>query len=673
MFGSLLIANRGEIACRVIRTARRMGIRTIAIYSDADADSLHVGMADEACHVGGAPAADSYLSIANIIDAVQDTRAEAVHPGYGFLAENAAFAEACVAAGVAFVGPSADAICTMGEKVQAKQVVEAAGVPVLPDYRGTARRRDSLHRAAAKVGFPLLVKASAGGGGRGMRLVENEQALDAAIDGARREAQAAFGDDRVFLEKYLACARHVEVQVFGDRFGQVIHLFERDCSAQRRHQKLVEEAPAPGLSPALRRSLGEAAVAAAEAVRYCGAGTVEFLVDPGADGGAGAFYFLEMNTRLQVEHPVTEMVTGLDLVEWQLRVAAGEPLPRSQSEIRLCGHAIEARLYAEDPARRFLPGSGRLEMLQFPDENDALRIETGVREGDSVSRHYDTMLAKLVAFGADRGQAIDRLRGALAETVVAGPATNKAFLAAILRNPAFASGRLDTQCVERNEAELIEEALAPADLALALAGFAERWISRGLRRKPSQEEADRFSPWDRLEGWRLFGHSGSTFHFRDGSVDRKIAIDADGMTWFDDRENGQLVQGKLDADGAFVGLVDGKAITARILACRDTRQVSIGERCRRLNVIGDAVAPSVLAAGGGILTAPLPANVVAVHVRPGQRVARGEALMVLEAMKMEHVISAPDDGTIVAVHYTVGAQVDEGAQLIGLETGGGSG
>jgi len=666
MFGSLLIANRGEIACRVIRTARRMGLRTIAIYSDADADALHVSMADDARRVGSAAAADSYLSIPNIIAAARDSGAEAVHPGYGFLAENAAFAEACAATGLAFVGPSPSAIRTMGAKVEAKQVVEEAGVPVLPDYRGNAQRRDALRKAAAKVGFPLLIKASAGGGGRGMRLVEDAGEFDAALDGARREAKAAFGDDRVFFERYLPRARHVEVQVFGDDTGQVIHLFERDCSSQRRHQKLIEEAPAPGLSPELRQGLGAAAVAAARSVGYRGAGTVEFLVDPAADRGKGAFYFLEMNTRLQVEHPVTEMITGLDLVEWQLRVAAGEPLPCGQDQVAARGHAIEARLYAEDPARGFLPTGGRLERLAFPDGGAGLRIETGVREGDIVSRHYDTLLAKLVVRSETRDGAVDALRAALADTVVAGPETNAAFLAAVLRNPRFRSGDMDTQFVERNEAALRDDSVAPRDEALALAAFVERdAVQQGTNRN-SGRNADRYSPWDGCGGWRLFGSAGSVFYFRDDGCECRVALFDGGAVTVEPDGRSLLVAGKVSPDGRFAGTIDGVPAIGRILRQDGRRQVCLGERRRTIDMVADGAGPSA-AAVGGILTAPLPASVVAVHVGEGQRVARGEPLLVLEAMKMEHVIAAPDDGRVTAVHYAVGAQVEEGAQLIGFE------
>ena len=668
MFDTLLIANRGEIACRVIRTARRMGIRTVAIFSDADADGLHVDMADDARRVGAAAAGESYLSIPNIIAAARDSGADAVHPGYGFLAENADFAVACAEAGVAFVGPSPEAIRTMGAKVEAKQVVEDAGVPVLPDYRGAAQRRDALRKAAAKVGFPLLIKASAGGGGRGMRLVEDADGFDAALDSARREAKAAFGDDRVFFERYLSRARHVEVQVFGDNAGQVIHLFERDCSSQRRHQKLIEEAPAPGLSSELRQAMGAAAVAAAEAVRYRGAGTVEFLVDPAAAGGAGAFYFLEMNTRLQVEHPVTEMITGLDLVEWQLRIAAGEDLPCGQSQIEARGHAVEARLYAEDPARGFLPSSGRLEGLMFPETSNAVRIETGVREGDEVSRHYDTLLAKLVVHAATRERAIDGLRRALAESVLAGPATNKAFLAAVLRHAQFRTGDVDTQFVERNEAALLADAEVPGGQALALAAFAERESSRLAQAGPRHEDADRFSPWNGDDGWRLFGQAGTVFRFRDGSADCQVTLAGDGMATVDSDGRSLSVDGEYHPGGQFTGAIDGEPVIARILRFGDTRQVSVGERCRTLGVVADGGASSAMTAGGGVLTAPLPASVVAVHVEVGQQVSRGEALMVLEAMKMEHVVTAPDDGTVAAVHYAVGAQVEEGARLIGFET-----
>ncbi|HSK40851.1 MAG TPA: acetyl-CoA carboxylase biotin carboxylase subunit, partial [Arenibaculum sp.] len=457
MFSKILIANRGEIACRVIRTARHMGIRTVAVHSEADAGALHVDMADEAWLIGPPPARESYLRIDAILDVARRSGAEAIHPGYGFLSENAAFADACGQAGIVFVGPPADAIRAMGGKSEAKALMEPAGVPLVPGYHGAGQDPELLRREAEAIGFPLLIKASAGGGGKGMRVVAAAGEFDAQLAGARREAASAFGDERVLLEKYLTRPRHVEIQVFADRHGNCVYLFERDCSIQRRHQKVVEEAPAPALPPGTRQRMGEAAVAAARAIGYVGAGTVEFLLDED-----GAFYFMEMNTRLQVEHPVTEMITGQDLVEWQFRVAAGEPLPVGQDDLAISGHAIEVRVYAEDPARDFLPQTGRLDHLAFPEPGPHVRIDAGVRAGDRISIHYDPMIAKLIVWDHDRPAAVRRLRAALGATQIAGLNANVGFLSAIAAHPAFLAADLDTRFIERHHADLLP-AQAPAD------------------------------------------------------------------------------------------------------------------------------------------------------------------------------------------------------------------
>ncbi len=438
MFDSVLVANRGEIACRIIRTLRRLEIRSVAVYSDADRRARHVALADHAIRIGPPPAAESYLRIDAILEAAARAGAEAIHPGYGFLSENPGFARACAEAGIAFVGPPAEVIEAMGAKDRAKALMTDAGVPLVPGYDGTSQADDALRDAARELGYPVLLKAVAGGGGKGMRVVEDAAGFAAALEGARREAAAAFGDDRMLLERYLAQPRHIEAQIFGDRRGRVVHLFERDCSLQRRHQKVIEEAPAPGLSAEQRKAFGELAVRAGQAIGYVGAGTIEFLMDQ------GQFFFIEMNTRLQVEHPVTEMITGLDLVEWQLQVAAGEPLPLAQEQITLRGHAIEARVYAEDPDNGFLPSTGRLDHLRFPPESDRIRIDAGVAEGDEVSPFYDPMLAKVVVHGEGRPAALRRLDAALAATEVVGPATNLNFLLRIVRDPTFAAGAIDT-------------------------------------------------------------------------------------------------------------------------------------------------------------------------------------------------------------------------------------
>ncbi|PIW25862.1 MAG: 3-methylcrotonyl-CoA carboxylase, partial [Rhodospirillales bacterium CG15_BIG_FIL_POST_REV_8_21_14_020_66_15] len=504
MFKSLLIANRGEIACRVIATARRLGIRTVAVFSDADRAAMHVALADDAVRIGPAPAAESYLNQGAILDAVRETGAEAVHPGYGFLSENPAFAEAVAAAGAVFVGPPPSAIKAMGLKDAAKKLMQDAGVPVVPGYLGDDQDAGTLAREADKIGYPVLIKAVAGGGGKGMRRVDGAADFQAALEGARREAAASFGDDRMLIEKYLTRPRHIEVQVFADSHGDAVHLFERDCSLQRRHQKVIEEAPAPGMTPELRTRMGAAAVTAAKAIKYQGAGTVEFILD-GKDGLAqGAFFFMEMNTRLQVEHPVTEMITGQDLVEWQLRVAAGEPLPCAQEELRIDGHAVEARLYAEDPANGFLPASGTLHHLAFPQATRSVRIDTGVAEGDTVTPFYDPMIAKVIAHGADRTEALDRLTAALNATEVAGMATNRRFLARLAAHAGFRRGEVDTGLIDR-DLDALAEPDAPSPALLACAAL----HAAGILDAP--EGGD---PWSTLRGWRLWAGGATPAHLQ---------------------------------------------------------------------------------------------------------------------------------------------------------------
>jgi 3-methylcrotonyl-CoA carboxylase alpha subunit len=665
MFRRLLIANRGEIACRIIRTARRMGLHSIAVYSEADRNAMHVATADEAYFLGPAPAAESYLAVPRIVEAARQSGAEAVHPGYGFLSENADFADACLEAGLIFVGPSAATIRRMGSKIEAKRIAEAAGIPVVPGYNGMSQARSDLKAAAAEVGYPLMIKADAGGGGRGMRVVRDASEFDAALEGASREAKAAFGDGRVLLERYVDHPRHVEIQVFGDAAGNVVHLFERDCSVQRRHQKVIEESPAPGLSTERRASLGRAATDLAAAIGYTGAGTVEFITEGDGDG---AFYFLEMNTRLQVEHPVTEMVTGLDLVEWQLRVAAGETLPLAQSQIRCCGHAVEARLYAESPRRGFLPSVGPLMHLRLPEENDAVRVDTGVRTGDAVSRFYDPMIAKIVAHGGDRTTALNRLERALRETEVVGVATNREFLAAIAVHPAFREGGTDTGFIDAHLDALIGQPAVPVVDALALAAFAELEARAAA---PSRQAGDPYSPWDRIDAWRHFGRGRTRLRYRDGEklvTVRAMTGEGHYMLGLPDRRI--HVAGSIDADGAIRLLIDDKRrIGGRVVADGDARYVLSDGRERRLLLEDPDAGASPREAGAGLLTAPLPATVTAVHVEAGRKVSRGDALLVLEAMKMEHVIAAPRDGTVARVHFRAGDQVEEGAELITFEDG----
>jgi 3-methylcrotonyl-CoA carboxylase alpha subunit len=662
MFDTLLIANRGEIACRVMRTARRMGLRSVAVYSEADAEALHVALADEARLIGPAPAAESYLSIPAILEAARRSGAQAVHPGYGFLAENAEFAEACAEAGLVFVGPPPGAIRAMGSKSEAKSLMEQAGVPLVPGYHGASQDLAVLERAARAVGFPVLVKASAGGGGKGMRVVEQPMDFDAAVAAARRESAASFGDDRVLIEKYLTRPRHVELQVFADSHGNALHLFERDCSIQRRHQKVLEEAPAPGLTAEKRAEMGAAAVAAARAIGYVGAGTVEFLYDH------GAFYFMEMNTRLQVEHPVTEMITGLDLVEWQLRVAAGEALPRGQDDLALAGHAIEARIYAEDPARGFLPATGRLVHLGFPETGPDLRVDSGVRAGDSVSPHYDPMIAKLVVRGEGREAALRRLRAALDGVQALGVTTNVAFLAAVAAHPAYAAGEVDTGFIDRHAAELLPDAAPATDEVLGLASLAVLQQRRAEAEAHARRSAEPHSPWHQTSGWRLNVETHTQLMFHDGERDVAITVRYRPGGYRLVLPGGEVeVRGGLEADGALWAELDGHRVRATVLREGHELTVLAGPRAHRLVLHDPLTLGAAAEAGGGRLTAPMPGRVAEVHVKPGTRVARGAPLLVLEAMKMEHTIAAPAEGRVTEVHYRTGDLVEEGAELLALE------
>jgi len=670
MFQRLLIANRGEIACRIIRTARRMGLHCIAVYSEADAAAMHVAEADEALLLGPAPAAESYLAVDRILDAAAESGADAVHPGYGFLSENAAFADACRDKGLIFVGPSLAAIRRMGSKIESKRLAEEAGVPVVPGYNGLSQARSDLKAAADEVGYPLMIKADAGGGGRGMRVVRDAADFDGALDSASREAKAAFGDGRVLLERYIDHPRHIEVQVFGDDAGNMVHLFERDCSVQRRHQKVIEEAPAPGLSDALRTGIGKAAVELARAIGYSGAGTVEFIVEGGGNNDkGGGFYFLEMNTRLQVEHPVTEMVTGLDLVEWQLRVAAGEALPLTQAQIRCHGHAVEARLYAEDPQQGFLPSVGTLAHLRLPEDDDTHRVDTGVRSGDAVSRFYDPMIAKLVTAGPDRETAMARMEQALRAAEVVGVRTNRAFLAAVIAHPAFRDGGMDTAFIDAHLDALLGEMDAPLADALVLAAFAEL-EARAARMSGSRGEGgDPHSPWDGIDAWRHFGRARTRLLFRDGKrrlTVRAMAGDGYYMLGLPDRR--VRVEGTAAPDGGVHVLVDGKQrLNGRVVTAGEQRHVFVAGLDRGLILEDPDAMSRKHEAAGGSLTAPLPSTVTAVHAEVGQAVSRGDPLIVLEAMKMEHVIAAPQDGRIASVHCRAGDQVEEGAELIGFE------
>ena len=660
MFGKILIANRGEIACRVIRTARRMGIATVAVYSEADATALHVAMAHEARLIGPPPARDSYLNIAAIIEAAKESGAEAVHPGYGFLSENPDFAEACAKAGLVFIGPPAEAIRAMGSKAAAKALMEVHDVPVVPGYHGDAQDAASLAAEAERIGFPVLIKASSGGGGRGMRIVTRADEFARALVGAKREAAGAFGDDRVLLERYLERPRHIEVQVFGDARGNIVHLWERDCSIQRRHQKIVEEAPAPGLDKARRKKLGETAVAAARAVGYVGAGTVEFI----ATGDAKNFYFMEMNTRLQVEHPVTEAITGLDLVEWQIRVAAGEQLPLQQSEIALRGHAIEVRLYAENPERGFLPATGTLHGLHFPD-TDLARVDTGVRERDAVTPFYDPLIAKIIAWGEDRDAARARLQRALADTAILGVTTNLAFLHRVVADADFAAGKLDTGFIERHRDSLLPSSRPVPDIALAAAAL---WH---LTQPHAGSGADRFSPWARSDGWRLnLAPASISLHFRHGADELTIEATGESRGWhlrLGDRDRHAIAE-RLP-DGRLAVTLDGARQSVRVLEHERELAVFADGEIWQFTAVDPLAPPAGADISGGRLTAPMPGRVIQLLVAPGEMVRQGQAMMVIEAMKMEHTIAAPRDGIVEAVHYAAGDPVEEGAELIALAEG----
>ena len=649
MFSSVLIANRGEIACRVARTAKRLGLRTIAVYSEADANALHVRLCDEAHPIGPAPAQDSYLSIDKLIDVARRTGAECVHPGYGFLSENAGFAEACAKAGIVFVGPPPSAIRAMGLKDRAKALMEKAGVAVVPGYHGDRQEPAFLKQKAYEIGYPVLIKAIAGGGGKGMRKVEKHAEFEASLEAAQREAMSAFGEVRVLLEKYVTSPRHIEIQVMADAHGNAIHLNERDCSLQRRHQKVIEEAPAPGMTPDLRAAMGEAAVKAAKAVGYTGAGTVEFIADGAGELRPDGFWFMEMNTRLQVEHPVTEAITGLDLVEWQFRVAAGEALPLAQDEVPLNGHAIEARLYAEDPERGFLPSTGHLVALKLP-EGEGIRVDTGVETGSDITAFYDPMIAKLIAHGATREQALARLSGAIERTIVAGPRSNVAFLGALCRAKEFRAGAVDTGFIERNGTAL---GLVPqgVDRAAAAAGAA-RLIEQDRERIASNIDraADApASPWDSVDGFQLSGTR--TF---------SVAVLVDGEPMQAEAAFGSSAP-SVAVDGAAAAL-DGVMFDAPdgVYVWRNGRQTVV-----RRSPVGAGAFDG--AGGDGLIKAPMHGKVLALLVAEGDSVVKGQRLAIIEAMKMEHALTAPHDGTVAGISVSAGGQVAEGAKVMTIE------
>jgi 3-methylcrotonyl-CoA carboxylase alpha subunit len=659
MFKKILIANRGEIACRVAATAKRLGIQTVAVYSEADANAQHVKACDEAVLIGGPAPRDSYLQWQRILEAAQATGAQAVHPGYGFLSENEAFAQACADAGVVFIGPPPSAIQAMGLKAESKRLMEAAGVPLVPGYHGADQDPALLKREAGRIGYPVLIKASAGGGGKGMRAVYSADEFDAALASCQREAINSFGDDAVLIERYVQKPRHIEIQVFGDSHGDCVYLFERDCSVQRRHQKVLEEAPAPGMTPERRAQMGEAAVAAAKAVGYVGAGTVEFIAEQD-----GRFYFMEMNTRLQVEHPVTEAITGQDLVEWQLRVASGEPLPLKQTGLRMHGHAIEARICAENPDAGFLPATGALDVARWPAhvafQRGDVRIDAGVREGDAISPFYDSMIAKLIVWGEDRAQALARLDAALRDTHIVGLHTNVAFLRRCAATASFTNADLDTGLIERERAALFDQPGLPLRVSAAAV------VAHTLAVEGSTQGSD---PWSARDGWRLFGAATRRFDLEAGGTHHEVLLSRHhrgGMTLTVEGEATEFAVQSSDAETheLFLG-------TERLRV----KTYAQGERVAVFAPQGSAVLTEVdlIAhagdgpAEGGRLTAPMPGRLVAFLAKAGDSVAKGQPLAVMEAMKMEHTISAPRDGTVAELLFAVGDQVSDGAELLKLE------
>ncbi|OCJ17012.1 3-methylcrotonyl-CoA carboxylase [Rhizobium sp. AC44/96] len=657
MFHKILIANRGEIACRIIRTAKRMGISTVAVYSDADVDALHVEMADEAVRLGPASAQESYLSIERILAAAERTGADAIHPGYGFLSENADFAEATEAAGIVFIGPQSSSIRAMGLKDSAKAIMEQCGVPVVPGYYGVEQDNGFLADQAAVIGYPLLIKARAGGGGKGMRRVDREEDFLEALEAARREAKAAFGDDGVLLERYLLQPRHIEFQIFGDRHGNVVHLFERDCSLQRRHQKVIEEAPAPGMTDEMRRAMGEAATRAGRAISYQGAGTVEFIVDVSNGLRPDRFYFMEMNTRLQVEHPVTEAIAGVDLVEWQLRVAAGEPLPKRQSELEIYGWAFEARIYAEDASKGFLPATGIVRQLGFPDVS--VRVDTGVRQGDTISPHYDPLIAKMVAHGPNRATALSRLARALTASHIGGVTTNLGFLARLVGVDEFVAGRPDTGLIERDLQSLVTTE-RPQDTVVALAGV----LSLGAFTKPDGRD-----PWQALGYWQLWGEMQRIVILEHESGHANLRIAAKGFDFFAVHDGKRVIPVKIvsRSDDGCRAEIEGRQIAANASMTGHHLALTLDGETHVFRAADPLDGDLQNGPGGDRVIAPMPGFVRIVRVQSGAEVAEGQALIVMEAMKMELTLTAPRNGIVETLEVSEGQQVSEGAVLLILQ------
>jgi 3-methylcrotonyl-CoA carboxylase alpha subunit len=674
MFTKILIANRGEIACRVAATARRMGIKTVAVYSDADAGAKHVAVCDEAVLIGPAAAKESYLRADKIIEVALATGAQAIHPGYGFLSENAQFAQACAKAGLVFIGPPASAISAMGSKSAAKALMEKAKVPLVPGYHGDNQEAEFLQAEADKITYPVLLKASAGGGGKGMRIVEQSADFKAALASCKREAINSFGDDKVLVERYLTRPRHIEIQVFADTQGDCVYLFERDCSVQRRHQKVLEEAPAPGMTAERRRAMGEAAVAVAKAVGYVGAGTVEFIANQD-----GSFYFMEMNTRLQVEHPVTEMITGLDLVEWQLRVASGQPLPLKQDQLTLSGHALEARIYAENPDKGFLPSIGTLRHLRTPaastfevshavsqSSTSIVRIDSGVREGDAISPFYDPMIAKLIVWGQDRQQALAAMATALAQYQIVGLASNVKFLQRLIGSKAFSEADLDTGLIERHHDALFPVAAPVAIEVLALAAASLLLSERNAVKNAGSD------PWTSTDGWRLNGNLQRRLAFVDGEKAEALDVMYEAGRWLLHHaqlqgENFRQMTVLQQAGNAIEISLGDRTVSGTVVREGEQFHVFYAGSQYTLGYVDPLLHAGDAEAEGGRLTAPMPGKIVALLVSQGEQVKKGAPLLIMEAMKMEHTIAAPADGLVEELLYAVGDQVSESAQLLAFK------
>ena len=676
MFKKILIANRGEIACRVAQTARRLAVQTVAVYSDADAKAKHVAACDESVHIGGSAPRDSYLRWEAIIEAALATGAQAIHPGYGFLSENEEFAKACAAAGLVFIGPPASAIKAMGLKAESKQLMEKAGVPLVPGYHGADQDPDLLQREADQIGYPVLIKASAGGGGKGMRAVDRSEDFAASLASCKREAINSFGDDAVLIEKYVQRPRHIEIQVFGDSYGNYVYLFERDCSVQRRHQKVLEEAPAPGMTEAIRARMGEAAVAAARTVHYVGAGTVEFIVEQTDydQPESMKFYFMEMNTRLQVEHPVTEAITGLDLVEWQLRVASGERLPLAQADLKIHGHAIEARICAENPDNNFLPATGTLQVYGLPPcatfvrAEQGVRVDSGVREGDTISPFYDSMVAKLIVHGSTREEALARMDAALAQTHIVGLATNVQFLRHVVSSGAFSTAQLDTALIQRESAALFGQ--TKLGLPVVAAALLSHLMEKETRAFEKPDARGWVDPWGRRDGWRSHGPSLRSFMMEFRGEAHTVVLT---------RAHGGVLQLLIDgtsyelnfastASGALDVRLGAQRVLAHVYQTGEVAHVFTAQGAAEITVVDALAHAGESRSDVGRLTAPMPGKVVSFAVKVGDKVTKGQPLAVMDAMKMEHLIAAPVDGVVAELLYAVGDQVAEGAELLKLVT-----